>query len=129
MLDGLRDYTGSILVFGIPLAAGAALFIWRHQNLARRGVTVSALCTNTARDAKGLVTLRLMYEVDGRQYHRNSMPYQFPPIGVGQRLDIIYDAKTPEYAEVVEQRGRGRVPWFVGGIALLFLVLLGLAHL
>ncbi|MER7178778.1 DUF3592 domain-containing protein [Streptomyces hyaluromycini] len=129
MLDGLRDYTGTILFFGIPLAAGSIVFIWRHQNLARRGVTVHALCSTTARNEKGLVTLRLLYEVDGSQYYCDSMPYQFPPIGVGQRLDVIYDAKDPSYAEVVEQRGRGRVPWFLGGIALVFLLLLGLAHL
>ncbi|MFD8421627.1 DUF3592 domain-containing protein [Streptomyces sp. NPDC059466] len=129
MLDGLRDYTGTILFFGIPLAAGSIVFIWRHQNLARRGVTVHALCSATARNEKGLVTLRLVYEVDGLQYYCDSMPYQFPPIGIGQRLDVIYDAKDPGYAEVVEQRGRGRVPWFLGGIALVFLLLLGLAHL
>jgi hypothetical protein len=129
MLVGLRDYTGSILFFGVALLAGSSIFIWRHQNLARRGVIVPAICSATARNEKGLVTLRLLYEVDGSQYYCNSMPYQFPPVGVGQRLDVIYDAKHPDYAEVVQQRGRGVVPWFVGGIALVFLVLLGLAYL
>ncbi|MEW2487214.1 hypothetical protein [Streptomyces sp. NPDC048411] len=93
MLDGLHGYAMDILVFGIPVLAGALLFIWRNGNLRRRGVVIRAVCVNKAFDGKGLVTLRLEYEVAGLRYYCDSMPYRFPPVGVGQRLDVIYDSK------------------------------------
>lgn len=37
--------------------------------------------------------------------------------------------KKPGYSEVVEQRGRGTVPWIVGGIAFTFLLLAGISYL
>ncbi|MFI6059128.1 DUF3592 domain-containing protein [Streptomyces sp. NPDC051286] len=128
MLDGLHGWEMDILVFGIPVLAGALLFIWRDGNLRRRGVVIRAACVNKAFDGKGLVTLRLEYEVEGLRYYCNSMPYKFPPVGVGQRLDVIYDSKNPGYSEVVEQRGRGTVPWIVGGIAFIFLLLAGISY-
>ena len=129
MLDGLRDWAPDILFFAIPALAGALLFIWRGGNLRRRGVVVRATCVNQARDAKGLVTLRLIFDVDGTQYYCTSMPYQFPPVGVGQRLDVMYDSKNPGYSEVVDQMGRGIVPWFVGGIATVLLLLAGISYI
>ncbi|WP_159064402.1 hypothetical protein [Streptomyces olivochromogenes] len=61
----------------------------------------------------------------GLQYYCDSMPYQFPPAGIGQRMDVTYDSKDPSYSEVVSQRGRGIVPWIVGGIAAALLLVTG----
>ncbi|WP_328670523.1 hypothetical protein [Streptomyces sp. NBC_00328] len=129
MLEVLQGNRPGALIFGISVLAGALLFIWRDGNLRRRGIFVSAKCVQQARDGKGLVTLRLAYEVDGLQYYCDSLPYQFPPAGIGQCMDVIYDSKDPSYSEVVSQRGRGIVPWIVGGIAAALLLVTGISYL
>ncbi|MCZ0987940.1 hypothetical protein [Streptomyces diastatochromogenes] len=95
MLGGLRDWVPDILFFGVPSLAGALLFIWRGETLRRRGVVTRATCVNQARDAKGLVTLRLNFEVDGTHYYCTS----------------------------------GIVPWIVGGIATVLLLLAGISYI
>ncbi|WP_328457150.1 hypothetical protein OG780_41395 [Streptomyces sp. NBC_00386] len=91
LLEVLQGNRPGALIFGIPIPvlAGALLFIWRDGNLRRRGIVVSAKCVQQARDGKGLVTLRLAYEVDGLQYYCDSPPYQFPSAGVGVRPNVL----------------------------------------
>ncbi|RVU27433.1 hypothetical protein EOT10_09730 [Streptomyces antnestii] len=123
MLEKVHGYAIPILVFGIPVLAGALLFIWREQGLRSRGVTVRAKCVDKSKTDKGEWRLRLLYEVDGMQYQRESLPYKVAPVGVGQRLDVIYDSKDPGYSEVADQRTSGIAARIVGSIALLSIVL------
>ncbi|MFE1308559.1 hypothetical protein [Streptomyces sp. NPDC058755] len=129
MLDGLRDWVPDILFFGIPSLAGAVLFIWRDGALRRRGVTVRAQCVNQARNKDGAVALQLRYEADGAQYTITTQHYRFPPTGIGQAVEIIYDPVHPWYGQMTSELGRGIVPWFVGGIASILLVLAGISCL
>ncbi|MET7514215.1 DUF3592 domain-containing protein [Streptomyces sp. NPDC005480] len=129
MLEKVHDYAIPILVIGIPVLAGALLFIWREQSLRRRGVTVRAKCVDKSVTDKGTVRLRLLYEVEGVQHHCDSLPYRVPPVGVGQRLDVIYDSRNPGYSEVADQRTSGVASWIVGGIALLSIVSAGMSFL
>ncbi|MGW0995119.1 hypothetical protein [Streptomyces sp. NPDC002520] len=127
MLEKVHGYAVPILVIGIPVLAGALLFIWREQSLRHRGVTVRAKCVDKSTTDKGQTRLRLLYEVEGMQYQRDSLPYKVAPVSVGQRLDVIYDSKDPGYSEVVDQRTSGIASWIVGGIALLLIVLAGMS--
>ncbi|MFE5005157.1 DUF3592 domain-containing protein [Streptomyces sp. NPDC056696] len=129
MLEKVHGYAIPILVIGIPVLAGALLFIWREQSLRSRGVTVRAKCVNKSKTDKGEVRLRLLYEVEGVQYHCDSLPYKVAPVGVGQRLDVICDSRNPGYSEVADQRTSGIASRIVGGIALLLIVLAGLSLL
>ncbi|MCX5443763.1 DDE-type integrase/transposase/recombinase [Streptomyces sp. NBC_00569] len=129
MLDGLHSYAIGVLITAVPVLVGALLFIWRDVNLRRRGVVVRAKCVESKRTDKGTVRLRLLYEVEGVQYYCDSLPFPSAPVGVGQRLDVIYDAKTPGYSEVVHQRTSGWVPKIVGTVAVVLLVLTGISYL
>ncbi|MCZ0987941.1 DUF3592 domain-containing protein [Streptomyces diastatochromogenes] len=129
MLDGLREYGPAVLIFGIPVLAGAILFIWRDGALRRRGVTVRARCVNQGRNKDGEVALRLQYEVDGAQYAITTQHYTFPPAGIGQTVDVIYDPVHPSFGQMASELGRGIVPWIVGGIASVLLVLTGISYL
>ncbi|MFE0514161.1 DUF3592 domain-containing protein [Streptomyces sp. NPDC058964] len=129
MLDGLREYAPGVLIFGIPVLGGAFTFIWRDGALRRRGVTVRALCVNQGQDKDGAVALRLQYEVDGKQYLITTQNYTFPPAGIGQRVDVIYDPQRPQFGLMTSELGRGFVPWIVGGIAAALLVLTGISYI
>ncbi|MEU6573306.1 DUF3592 domain-containing protein [Streptomyces sp. NPDC046805] len=129
LLDGLREYGPGILILGIPALGGSILAIWRDGGLRRRGVAVRALCIDQSRNKEGAVALRLQYEVDGTQYYCTTQNYRFPPAGIGQRVDVVYDPKHPWYALMTSELGRGLVPWIVGGIATVVLVLTGLSYL
>ncbi|RFC78240.1 hypothetical protein DXZ75_11115 [Streptomyces sp. AcE210] len=129
MLEGLHSYAIGVLITAVPVLVGALLFIWRDVNLRRRGVVVRAKCVESKRTDKGTVRLRLLYEVEGVQYYCDSLPFLSPPVGVGQRLDVIYDAKIPGYSEVVHQRTSGWVPKIVGTVAGVLLLLTGISYL
>jgi hypothetical protein len=122
MANVLRDYFPAILILGIPSVVFSILFIVRDGALRRRGVTVQAKCVNLGRDAKGGVSLQLQYVVDGTAYTLESLPYKFPPAGIGGRLPVVYDPRHPTYSKMKTELGRGIAPWIVGGISAAFIV-------
>ncbi|MGA6220841.1 DUF3592 domain-containing protein [Streptomyces umbrinus] len=129
MFEVLRDYAPGVMILGIPLFLGSALFVWRDGNLRRRGVVVQADCINHRRNSEGNTSLQLRFVVEGAVYTCETQSYRFPPAAVGEKLDVMYDPRDPRGAMMTAEVGSGRVPWVIGSVAAVSLVATAVAHL
>ncbi|WP_184503557.1 DUF3592 domain-containing protein [Streptomyces botrytidirepellens] len=85
-----------------------------HRALHKRGVRTTARCINIAQNEKGLYRLQLQYlRPDGTSYAFKDEPYEFPPVGLGGELEIIYDPENYAAARLVSKLSPRYIPYFM----------------
>ncbi|MGW6707125.1 hypothetical protein ACWGDE_19840 [Streptomyces sp. NPDC054956] len=105
IVAGLIGFVVFAISLGVYVHAGPLL---------KRGVRTSAVCVNVGQVAAGSMLL-LEYTPPGgpaRQYTVG--PFTFPPVRVGERLDVIYDPKRPQEASLPERLPRSTRGLLIG---------------